>query len=105
MERRLWILAVFGAVPGLAQETLTIDEAIQRALRLHPLLSAQSQRVAAAKGSVTQAGLRPNPRVYLQSENWSLSGADPVSTWANSDQFAYFTQPMELGGKRSGELN
>ena len=104
MERRLWILALFAVVPVLAQETLTIDEAIQRAVRSHPLLSAQSQRVAAARGLVQQAGLRPNPRVYFQSENWSLSGADPVSTSANADQFAYFTQPIELGGKRQRRI-
>ena len=44
--------------------------------------------------------LRPNPIIYMQSENWSLTGADPIHATVNSDQFGYFTQTIETGGKR-----
>jgi cobalt-zinc-cadmium efflux system outer membrane protein len=100
MVRHVWLLAIAVSMPGTAQEGLSLESAVLRALQSHPLLAAQSERVASAYGLVQQARLRPNPRIYLQSENWSLSGADPLSASLNSDQFAYFTQPIETGGKR-----
>ena len=81
-------------------ELLSLEDAVQKAISAHPALAAQSARVSAAAALVQQAGLRPNPRISLQSENWSLTGADPISTSINSDQFAYFNQTFETAGKR-----
>ncbi|MEQ1883494.1 MAG: TolC family protein [Bryobacteraceae bacterium] len=94
-------LSVFVAtVPLVGQDMLSIDEAVRRALANHPLLAAQTERIAAAGGFVQQARLRPNPTIYLQSENWSITGADPIHTSVNSDQFGYFMQTIETGNKR-----
>ncbi len=105
MSRGTWVFALVAAVRLSGQEVLTVDDAVRRALAAHPMLAAQSERIAAAGGLVQQAHLRPNPRIYLQSENWSITGADPISTSVNSDQFGYFTQPIEVGGKRQRRVD
>lgn len=105
MIRQGWILAWVVVVPLSGQETLRIEDAVRRALAAHPILAAQTERIAAASGLVQQARLRPNPRIYLQSENWSITGADPISASVNSDQFGYFTQPIEIGGKRQRRVD
>lgn len=105
MDRRTWLFSIMAAIPLSGQEVLTVDDAVRRALATHPLLTAQTERIAAAGGLVQQAGLRPNPRIYLQSENWSITGADPISSSVNSDQFGYFTQPIEVGGKRQRRVD
>ena len=47
--------------------SLTPEEAVERALRVHPLLAAQQARVESAQGLITQASLKPNPPLFLQS--------------------------------------
>lgn len=57
----------------------------------------------AAQGQVLQAGLRPNPRLYLQSEDlhpWSNNFDFPNAT----EDYAYLGQNFELGGKRGARL-
>ncbi|MEQ1947753.1 MAG: TolC family protein [Bryobacteraceae bacterium] len=100
MNAFLRLLVFVAAIPLAGQEVLSIDEAVRRALANHPLLAAQTERIAAAGGLVQQARLRPNPIIYMQSENWSITGADPIGTSVNSDQFGYFTQTIETGNKR-----
>ena len=48
----VWLLAV---VPLAGQDLLSVDEAVRRALANHPLLAAQTERIAAAEGLVQQA--------------------------------------------------
>ena len=60
--------------------------------------------VDAARGSVLQAGLRPNPRLYLQSEDlrpWTDNFDFPNAT----EDYAYLGQLFELGGKRGRRLD
>lgn len=60
--------------------------------------------VDAARGAVVGAGLRPNPRLYLQTED--------VRPWArdfdfanNTEDYGYLGQLFELGGKRRERLD
>jgi hypothetical protein len=54
------------AAPVWGQEGLSIEEAVRQALASHPLLAAETSRIAAASGLVQQAGLRTNPRLFIQ---------------------------------------
>ena len=56
------------------------------------------------RGLVVQAGLRPNPRLYLQSED--LRPWDDNFDFLNAtEDYAYLGQLFELGGKRSRRLD
>ncbi len=88
-----------------ALPTLSLDEAVARALATHPALAVQSQRIQTAAGLAQQAGLRPNPRLILQSENWSFSGAPQQGVGTFVDQFLYGSQVLETGGKRQRRVD
>lgn len=84
-----------------AQQTLTLESAIETARRTHPLLASGPSRIAAAEGSVTQAALRPNPRLFLQTENWRAWGNPGLATASQTDTYAYVSQPIETAHKRA----
>ncbi len=78
--------------------SLSLHEAIQQSEN-----SAQSRegqdRIDAANGQLVEAGLWPNPRLYLESEDlrpW----ADNFSFTNATEDYAYLGQLFELGGKR-----
>lgn len=79
-----------------------MHEAVQQA-QAGPLGREGQDRVDAAHGLITGASLRPNPRLYLSS--------DDIQPWNNNFSFAnntedyvYLGQLVELGGKRSSRL-
>lgn len=88
------------ALSAAAQEPLTLEAAVQRALDSHPLLAEGRQRVESARGQLRQAGLTFNPRLILQAENYRAWGARPIQTSRETDDFAYLQQTFETAGKR-----
>ena len=98
-----WLLAglvLACAVPLSAQEKWSVDDAVRIALATHPLLAGRTAHIAALQSVTTQAGLRPNPRFVVQSENWKFAGAAPFNIRSSTDQFAYITQVIETAQKR-----
>lgn len=57
----------------------------------------------AAHGLITGAALRPNPRLYLSSEDIRPWSSD-FSFANNTEDYGYLAQLIELGGKRSRRL-
>ncbi len=55
-----------GAIP----EKLTLDQAIQIALARNPTLAAAQESIEISRGDAVTAGLRPNPALSLQTENY-----------------------------------
>lgn len=86
-------------------QVLMLDDAVRIALAEHPLLRAEALRVNTASGLIQQAGLRPNPRLFVQSENWNFP-ANPTQAMASvfTDQFLYASQVLETGGKRQSRV-
>jgi cobalt-zinc-cadmium efflux system outer membrane protein len=89
-------------ITAYGQTKLSLHEAIQQAQNSPTARIAQSQ-VDASQGQLKQAGLRPNPRLYLQSED--------LRPWANdfdfpnnTEDYAYLGQTIEMDGKRSKRL-
>jgi len=100
------ILLIAPAQGVRAQEALGVDDAVNRALRHHPRLAEGTARIAAMQGLQTQASLRPNPRLTIQSENWTFAAppAQPVvSTF--TDQFLFASQLIETAGKRQRRID
>lgn len=98
MNRLLVILLC--ALPLGAQETLTLEAAVERALASHPLLAEGRQRVESARGQLRQAPLTFNPKLILQAENYRNWGTRPILPGRESDDFAYLQQTFETAGKR-----
>ncbi len=83
--------------------SLSLHEAIQQS-ETSPQVREGQDRVDAARGSLLQAGLRPNPRLYLQSEDlrpWADHFDFPNAT----EDYGYLGQLVELGGKRAGRID
>ncbi len=79
------VFNLFAAL-GLAQEietnalTLTLPQAIERALANYPALQIQRYAVERAQGLKTTAGLLPNPVVTFYKEDLGLNGQDEGET-------------------------
>ncbi|RYG99397.1 MAG: cobalt-zinc-cadmium resistance protein, partial [Alphaproteobacteria bacterium] len=113
MKRAILSLAIAGAVctPILAQAqlrpaitaesqqntttALTVDAAVERAMRVHPEIRAALNEMAAQAGAVKQAGAFPNPELELLREGFDEPGR--TST-------VQLNIPLELGGKRSARI-
>src|SRR6266540_4531367 len=86
------------AAPALcdAQSRLTLQEAVDTALRSRALLKAEAERVNVAAGRKQQAGLLPNPEFQFGNENLR-----PGQTYSRDvDTLAYVTWPLDILGKR-----
>src|SRR5260370_35684685 len=80
------------------QETLSLHQAIEEGLR-SPAAQVYQGQADQTSALVKQAKLRPNPRLYLQSEDlrpWdsNFSMAD------NSESHIFAVQTVEIAGKR-----
>jgi outer membrane protein TolC len=82
------------------QSKLSSQEAIDKALASRASLKAESERVVAARGLEKQAGLLPNPEFHFSNENLR-----PGQTYTQDvDTLAYFTQPLDILGKRKQRI-
>lgn len=88
-----------------AGATLSPEDAVRLALEQNAYLAAASAQVDAAKGLRQQAGLKPNPRLFLQTENIPISGRVPFRYEADTDNFGYVARVFEAGGKRQRRID
>lgn len=102
----LW-LSAFGAAsadadgdPSAASAsiTLSIDDAVARAIAAAPMLAAGSEAIEAAEGAWLQAGARPNPVLILEAEDFAGSG--DFSGFGGGQYTYSLGQQIERGGKR-----
>lgn len=94
------VAAIAAPGAGAAQDTLSLHQAIDTALAQNALVAAGVQRVHAAEGAKTQAGLAPNPRFIFQHENIRLWGSPLYGYWQDTDTYAYVSQVIETANKR-----
>ena len=79
--------------------TVTLDDAIQKALDASPRLKSAQAGLDAAKGAEDQAGAWLNPELGFEVEN--IAGGGQFSG-TNSAEYTYgLSQTVEIGGKRS----
>lgn len=93
-----FVLLLFVPYTLCGQEMLSISQSVAKALTSHPLLAGAEGRIQSAAGLRRQAGLWPNPRFVMQSEN--LRSYEQMRLWDAMDQFAYLQQTFETAGKR-----
>ena len=70
-------------------------------MQANPALAASDARISEARGQRVQAGLRPNPRIAIQSEDVPLGNQPPNYSFARStEEYLYAAQVIETAGKR-----
>ena len=89
------------APPPSQSTALTLSNCIDRALSNHPLLKAAQTRVQGAEEFSRFIGVRPNPTVTVQTENWRAWQQPPFSFSRDLDLFVYGTQRLETASKAS----
>lgn len=100
----LWL--VCAAAPALAQSPLpaelTLPQALQLALAHNPELAAVAAEVQIKDGERRQAGLRPNPELSVELENFA--GQGELRGTDGAEATLQLSQLLELGGKRRQRL-
>lgn len=98
------VLASAGAPPSAAPRVgaLTMRGAMYRAVEYSPVLRALGDEIGARKGEAFQAGLRPNPQLGVEVENFGGSG--DYSGFDSAETTISLSQVIELGGKRMKRL-
>lgn len=86
-----------GSVSVNAQ-TLSLHDAVQSALS-SPQAQIADAQTEEARGQLRQAGLGPNPRLFLQSEDWRPWG-DNFDFGSQTENYAFLSQTLETDGKR-----
>ena len=98
-------IVVLASAPTTAADAIeprgaiTLAQALDTALKNNPELAASRYELTAAQARIIQAGLRLNPELSLELEDFAGSGR-VRSTDALQTTLA-FSQVVELGGKRS----
>lgn len=105
--KSMFCAALLAGVAGLAAgpltaEPLTLEEAVARAVAAAPELIAGSAAVDSAQASVRQAGVRPNPTLGVEAENFA--GTGNYSILERPEVTVTYSQPIERGGKREARL-
>ena len=106
--RKLFLLAILIASPfaAIAADSgggsITLADALARALRGSPELAAYSYELRAAEARTLQAGLRPNPELGLDIESPTGSGA--FADGSQMQDTLTLSQLVELGGKRPARI-
>ena len=88
---------------GVAEPAPAFTDLFRQAQETAPRLAEARADIARAEGLAQQAGVRPNPTVGLEIENFSGSG--PYSGISQAETTASISQTLELGGKRSARVS
>ncbi len=90
------MLAMAGG-PAFA-EPVSLSDALARGQDVSPRIARAKAELKAAEGRAVQAGVRPNPTLSAEVENFS--GTGPYRTFGQTETTVAVSQPFELGGKR-----
>jgi cobalt-zinc-cadmium efflux system outer membrane protein len=83
-------------------ETVTLEQAIAKAVEAAPLLKADDAAIAGARAGRIQANVRPNPSLSVEAENFVGTGA--YNVLGRAEITATYNQPIERGGKRAARV-
>lgn len=93
------VIARSGPLPSV----LTLEQALDEAVARSPSIVAAEADVEAARGRLRQAGVRPNPELNVEVENFVGTGA---YTGINATETTVsINQRLDLGGRRSARVS
>jgi cobalt-zinc-cadmium efflux system outer membrane protein len=92
------LFSLVAARPAWGRTSLTLQQAIRMAQK-SPAARIAGSEVNAMQGQLRQAGMRPNPRLFLQSEDLRPWASDYTFSQQTED-YGYISQTLEIDGKR-----
>ena len=95
---------LLGSLPALAQSqrSLTLSQALQRALAANPRLTAAEREIGIATGKRIQAGAIPNPEISFEIEN--IYGTGDYRGTQLAEKTLQLSQLVEFPGKRDARI-
>lgn len=85
-----------------APRSISLAQALQRALAANPRLTAAERDIGIAAGLKVQAGALPNPNLSFELDN--ALGSGPYKGLQSAETNLQLSQLVELGGKREARL-
>jgi outer membrane protein, heavy metal efflux system len=85
-----------------APRSISLAQALQRALAANPRLTAAERDIGIASGLKVQAGALPNPELSFELDN--ALGSGPYKGLRSAETNLQLSQLVELGGKREARL-
>lgn len=101
----VWICALalpVEAVEQKASRSVTLSEAVARALNSSPSAQAREELLTGAEAQIRQSDTLPNPEAELEVENFA--GTGPFRGLEDSEMTFALTQRIERGGKRTARV-
>ena len=98
----LMVSAVLLGASSANAQTLTLEDAVAKAVAATPLVRAGEAGIAAARAGRRQADVRPNPSVTVEGDN--LIGTGRYGVFGQAEITATYSQPLERGGKRAARV-
>ena len=89
---------LLAAAPAWADPAPSLDELLRQAATA-PRLVESGAAVQAAEARARQAGVRPNPTLSLEVENFA--GSEPFDGLSGSETTLAVSQPLDIGGRRA----
>ena len=83
-------------------QSISLPQALKRALAANPRLTAAERDVGVARGLRIQAGALPNPEVSFELDN--ALGSGPYKGLRSAETNLQLSQLVELGGKREARV-
>jgi len=84
------------------QRTISLAQALQRALAANPRLASADRDIGIAAGLKVQAGALPNPELWFELDN--ALGSGQYRGLRSAESTLQLSQLVELGGKREARL-
>ena len=85
-----------------APRSISLAQALQRALAANPRLTSAERDIGIAAGLKVQAGALPNPELSFELDN--ALGSGPYKGVRSAETTLQLSQLIELGGKREARL-
>src|SRR5258708_27983858 len=85
-----------------APRSISLAQALQRALATNPRLTAAERDIGIASGLKVQAGALPNPDLSFELDN--ALGSGPFTGLRSAETNLQLSQLVDLGGKREPRL-
>lgn len=98
----LLVLTVPVEAAEKVQRSISLPEALQRALAANPRLTAAERDIGIAGGLRIQAGVLPNPEASFELDN--ALGSGPYKGVRSAETNLQLSQLVELGGKREARV-
>jgi outer membrane protein, heavy metal efflux system len=98
----LFVGLLVSVSPSALAEPVSLDQAVEKAIAAAPLIKADKAAVEAAEAGKRQAGVRPNPVLSADAENFI--GTGPIDVFRQAEITVTYSQQIERGDKREARV-